>query len=134
MAAVTRHRNRACLRASRTVLLVLLLFVSSLALSAAHRILTPHRMCEVHGTLEHDTLAAQEAAPESAPTGPVYRSQGRTHEECELGPCLRSEAVQLHEARLVSVSSRCESPAVLPAEVLAEEARFRLAPSRSPPA
>ena len=127
-----RRFDRASARRRRSLLLVLLLLVSSLGARALHWLATPHRMCEIHGTLEHDVAAAPDSAPET-PTGPVYRPEGRSHEECSLGPCLRGEALPLQETRLVASFPHSESAALLPDAPPPEQARYRLAPSRSPP-
>ena len=123
-----RHSERA---RRRTLLLVLLLLLGSLGARALHWIATPHRMCEIHGTVEHETLTAQDS--EGPPAGPAYRSAGRTHEECSLGPCLRSEALALQDTRVTEAFRQRESAAQLPHEPLPERTRHGLAPSRSPP-
>lgn len=117
----------------RTLLLVLLLLVGSLGARALHWIATPHRLCEVHGTLEHELVAAQESAPATPASGPVYRPEGRAHEECALGPFLRGEVLPLAETRCVASFARVVRVGERPPERLPEQTRFGLAPSRSPP-
>jgi len=117
------------------LVLILLLFLSSSLATSAHWISTPHRLCSFHGTIEHGSVA--ELAPDihGTPGGPVYRNEGRSHEECSLGPCARLETAPLPAMTVVSAPLvlGC-APAFLRDDPLPDSALFLLAPSRSPPA
>ncbi len=117
-------------------LLVALLLVSSWISSAAHWISTPHRLCEVHRTLEHgwDTESGLRSA--RVPLGPVYGSEGRSHDECPLALLARTEAAPVpeHDCSRSSVPCPVGWVACLRSEPRPESGLFFLAPSRSPPA
>ena len=58
-------------------------------MSAAHWLLVPHRLCQVHRTWEHVSAVAEtHSEHESVPT---YRSGGSSHNECALATLARPE-------------------------------------------
>lgn len=118
----------------RRSLILALLLASSLALRVAHWVATPHQLCVQHGTLEH--LAATSAEHQvSADDGPVVRSTEPSHEECTNGQCARvdllPELALPDGGTLLARIDGCHAPA---SEPIPDATRYRLAPSRSPPA
>ena len=117
--------------------LLLLLCTGSTLARAVHWLAVPHRLCRVHGTLEHGSDALESDAPlvASDPELPAYRAEGRAHDECPLGPQARIESTPLPDApRVLGL------PGALPLATLVESARATsipllfLAPKHSPPA
>src|SRR5262245_12780087 len=58
-----------------------------------HWMAVPHRLCEVHGTIEHGRASEVASAPAPPLHGPRIRPLDGHHEECELGPLARTECV-----------------------------------------
>jgi len=118
----------------RALLLALLVLASWLA-GAAHSVAIPHRMCEVHGTIEHGRWA-KAAVPASRPLGPALENAGEaTHEECSVGPFTRTEILPLPQCAAevgVCLAPAGRSPLVR-FDPIPDPALFLLAPSRSPP-
>ena len=136
MGARMKRLRRAWRRGRCAQLLVVLLFAAGVLVSAAHRVTTPHRLCEVHGRLEHADDGAHELPTDGDPTGPAYGNEASMHEECHLGPFARTEvALLLPPDPVDSIELRPAGLAALPrAEPRPVSALFLLAPSRSPPA
>ena len=112
-----------------------LAFLGSTFAAGTHWLTVPHRLCEVHGTIEHGlaTEAKRPAVPRAA--GPIVREGERPHEECALGPFARMEALPpAHVAqRGLFVAEEC-GRVLVPEAPAASVPLFLLAPSRSPPA
>jgi len=115
-------------------LLCLALLLGAL-LRSAHEIAVPHRVCELHGTLEHGTLLhdGDEAAGDSA--GVRFRPASTPHEECELAAFTRHEEAVRPEAppavdRIGGARLAVHAPRVPPPA----RPLFGRAPARSPPA
>jgi len=114
---------------------LVLAFLGSTFAAGTHWLSVPHRLCEVHGTIEHG-LASEATPPESTPpAGPIVREGVPPHDECALGPYTRAEmALLAHvEGRGLFVAEPC-GRAFVSATAVASVPLFLLAPSRSPPA
>jgi hypothetical protein len=111
-----------------------LAFLGSTFAAGAHWLAVPHRVCEIHGTIEHGR-ASEAATPAELPaTGPIVGAAEQPHERCELGPVARTEAV-LPPAPVSCVHVLAESRGrvFLPADPAPSVPLLLLAPSRSPP-
>ena len=116
-------------------LALVLAFLGSTFAGGAHWLTVPHRLCEVHGTIEHG-LARESSTPANPrPDAPVVRESEQPHDECTLGPLARMEAVPpAHvEARGQFVAEECGRVFVQAAPAPSVPLVL-LAPSRSPPA
>lgn len=132
------HRRR-----TWTLGLVALLFLGSVLSSSAHWIATPHRLCSLHGALEHGTLGHEEhGAPADSGDAsahqdvrePVYRSGGHGHEECPFSPWARTEILPLPDlASEAGWLARARVPVWVRVDPLPDRPLHLLAPSRSPP-
>lgn len=123
-------------RDGRWAFLVLgLAFLGSTVAAGAHWLSVPHRLCEVHGTIEHGLATDPDRPASPAPAGPIVRELERVHDECALGPCARTDAVLPARAqvRALFLAEECGS-VVVPAAPASSVPLFLLAPSRSPPA
>lgn len=78
-------------------LALVLAFLGSTFAVGTHWLSVPHRLCAVHGTIEHGPERDVAPLPEAPPAGPIVRELERGHDECTLGPCARMEAVPLPE-------------------------------------
>jgi len=110
-------------------------FFGSTFAAGTHWLAVPHRLCEVHGTIEHGR-AIEVAIPIGPITpGPRVRPLDAPHEECDLGPLARTEGVvpASIEQRGQFVAEECGRVVAPDAPVLSVPL-FLLAPSRSPPA
>ena len=114
---------------------LLLAFLGSTFAAGAHWLSVPHRLCEVHGTIEHGLASDAMAPADPRPDVPFVRELEQPHDECALGPVARMEAVLLahFEARGVFVAEEC-GRVFVPAAPAASVPLLLLAPSRSPPA
>ncbi len=134
-------RSGRCLGTPRAGVLLVLLLAAAVSLAkTAHWLSVPHRLCEVHGVLEHGVADGRDSsspasASSPAPGGPHYQSTPSEHEDCECGPLARAEGALLTEPPRVS--------APLPArhgfspvrrERLGSIPLLFLAPKHSPPA
>lgn len=103
---------------------------------ALHWLTTAHRLCEVHGRVEHvgdEGLAAHHEA-DPVPSGPIVRADAGEHEGCGL-EAFASETVvpfDLHGDEALPLAPS-NGRACAPRSVVPGEPRFALAPSRSPP-
>lgn len=122
-----------------TLALVALLFLGSVLSSSAHWLATPHRLCSLHGAVEHGLVHGTPTDAESTTartrTGPAYRSGGHAHEDCPFAPWARSEvlplpALPVEAGRLLGAPRLADR---VRGEPLPEQALYLLAPSRSPP-
>jgi hypothetical protein len=109
---------------------------SSLA-RVAHFIAVPHRLCEIHGTIEHgaDPLV-QGNEPAGLPEAghPRVVAGDAPHEECGFGPCARVEALPSVTAEIqVRLVPERRTRVLVPDEPDPSIPILRLAPSRSPP-
>lgn len=127
-------RNRRALSSRWGVLLLLVLVGSSLA-RTAHWLAVPHRLCEVHGTLEHGLAADGVASARAGADGPSYRQRVKEHDECTFGPLGRTEVAPLPAAPHLSGVELPSRPEVfVPPEPAPSVPLLFLAPKRSPPA
>lgn len=122
-----------------TFLVFLLAYLGSAFAAGAHSISIPHRLCDVHGTIEHGTAdsVATTAADAHGPiaSGPIVRANDVAHHECSLGACARTEAALVPDT--LALTSVLDEPRVLvraPTEARPSVPLLFLAPSRSPPA
>ncbi len=116
-----------------SVLAVLLLALGGNAVSAAHWLLVPHRLCEVHRTWEHaSAIADTHSAPESVPT---YHDAGSSHEECALATLARPEPLSESTAEQGAARPQGVRAAriVHPTDRRAPIPPLFLAPKHSPP-
>jgi len=118
---------------------VLLALLGGTLARFAHQITVPHRLCQVHGTIEHglDDGPASRAELARGPDagGPKVRPVPGAHEECEFATFARTEhALVLAAPRVVLARLEPCAKAFFAAELPPESARYRWAPSRAPPA
>jgi len=130
----SKRRRGSAFRGLPLALVALALLAAGIV-RTAHEILVPHRVCQVHGTLEHGS-ASVAAADEAVRDGlPRLAPWAAAHEECELAPFTRTEPL-LAPAPQPGLDLRLEArraplpPCVPPPR----SALFRRSPSRSPPA
>ena len=132
------QRKGARVRARRaSVLVLLLVFLGGALARTTHDITVPHRLCQVHGTIEHGLAAVRDVADRPAQDdGPWYRPNPGPHEECELAPFTRPEksALPLSDCRLGLAVLEPRGAIFVPAVLAPRIAVYLQAPSRSPPA
>lgn len=136
MAGAMSPLRRAHRRRRAVVLaLVALLFLGSLFSGSAHWLMTPHRLCTVHGAVEHGPAGDHELTAARAPEGPAYSAEKGSHEDCPLGPWARTEVLPLPDLAREAVGPPSADTFVLRGrrDPIPDTVRFRLAPSRSPP-
>jgi hypothetical protein len=130
-----RKPTRSRTRDGRWAFVVFVLaFLGCTFAAGTHWLTVPHRLCEVHGTVEHGLASDARGPATPCPAGPVVRERERPHDECMLGPLARTEAIPLPHVELRGgfVAEECGRVPV-PAAPAASVPRFLLAPSRSPP-
>ena len=135
--SIARDARRACVRWSDvrwSLLAFVLAFSGSTFAAGAHWLTVPHRVCEVHGTIEHGLVSDASVPADPSPDAPVARETEPPHDECTLGPLARMDALPpAHvEVRGQFVAEEC-GRAFVPAVPTAAVPLFLLAPSRSPP-
>jgi hypothetical protein len=135
MARPARRTERFDLRKSVAIVLLAFALFGGAVQRLVHELAVPHRLCRVHGSIEHG-VEVESLAPRAAESdGPRYRGDPVRHEECDLPPLARTEtALVLAEsfsvvAPLVPCGTSFVPAALPPPSVLHLEA-----PSRSPPA
>lgn len=123
--------------------LLLLFFLGGTLARTLHQITVPHRLCQVHGTIEHgldtELLArgsAEECQPElSQDEGTHRRPDPAAHEECEVACFTRTEnALPLQVQRTSALLLEPNGPHFVRQFLAPRTALYRQAPSRSPPA
>ena len=125
--------RRAWLDGRWTFLVVGLAYLCTTFAAGTHWLSVPHRLCEVHGTIEHG-LAIDRTPVCPTPAAPILRETERAHEECTLGPYTRTEAVLLAEAQEHGLFLAERLGCVfVPDAPTPSVPLFLLAPSRSPP-
>jgi hypothetical protein len=117
-----------------TLVALVLAFLGSTFAASAHWLSVPHRLCEVHGTIEHG-LAPEPTPPENPlPRGPVAREPAPAHDGCSVGPYARIEAIPpAHDEGHGLLVAEPRGRAFVPAAPVASVPLLLLAPSRSPP-
>jgi hypothetical protein len=126
----------------RTAFLAFVLaFLGSAFAAGAHWIAVPHRVCDVHGTIEHGSedvrdLAGQaDALAARAHEGPIVRASGDEHEECSLGACARREALlPVHVDTAGRILPDPVGRVFVASDATPSVPLLLQAPSRSPPA
>lgn len=115
-------------------LALVLAFLGSTFAAGTHWLSVPHRLCEVHGTIEHGLAGDAHLPASPIPAGPIVREVERSHDECGLGPSARTEAMLLARAEEHGrfVAEDC-GRVLVPAAPAPSLQLFLLAPSRSPP-
>ena len=122
-----------------TFLVFLLAYLGSAFGAGAHSISIPHRLCELHGTIEHGPADAGVATPAPSrhtppSSGPIVRASEGAHHECSLGACARTEAALVPDQPAPArVLGEPRVVALVPAEATPSTPLLLLAPSRSPP-
>lgn len=137
---VMRKRDPLATCGGRWAYLALVLaFLGSTFAAGTHWLSVPHRLCEVHGTLEHGfggEIGSGPLSPAPLPDGtPVVTGEGQSHEECELGPCARTEALLLpRTGEQGRFTGEERGRTFVPQHASPSVPLLLLAPSRSPPA
>jgi hypothetical protein len=138
MMAASMGRFATASRGARGALLIVALLVANLLAGAAHLITVPHRLCQIHGELEHGRDSADSGVRQVHQGVQLSASEGgadHAHAGCPLGLCLRTEASPMClPAGAALVLQLPRKPLPVPAEPVPDPALFLLAPSRSPPA
>ena len=114
-----------------------LAFLGSAFAAGAHWLSVPHRLCEVHGTIEHGRPEPAAAPTKHAPVpaGPIVRAGDGTHDECSLGICARMESVlPAHVEVPLGFLAEPRGRVIVASDAAPSVPLLRLAPSRSPPA
>jgi len=130
-------------RGRLTLIAVGLALLSAWILQTAHWIAVPHRVCEVHGALEHGLAAEVSATPpgerarapgSGARVEATYAASTARHEGCALGPFDHREALlPLVAARSFEPALEGRATAERPRDAQHSVPLLALAPSRSPP-
>jgi hypothetical protein len=137
---VSASHRRPAWRPLGLALLALAYLLGTFA-EATHWLTTAHRLCEVHGTLEHvadaEELGASGAVAQASPTpeGPVLVPEPGAHDTCEVSDLAAPTPVPLDLDVPPSIPpTRVAAVAPPPSVPLPSGPRHGLAPSRSPPA
>jgi hypothetical protein len=116
--------------------LILLAYVAGGLGDALHWLTTAHRLCEVHGRIEHVASGAPADDPETCPgpAGPLVRSDFGAHEGCGLGGFASTTTVPVDLPAAETLPLTVASASAPVARFAPRGGpRFALAPSRSPP-
>jgi len=126
--------RRACVLAG-----ILALFLQGS--SGGHMLLVEHARCAEHGELvhngeAHDHVASEHGRADSATVhGTPDAGADEAHEHCSASADRRDALVSIVEAQVSARVSEAPHGCTLPnAFVVADTARFRVAPKNSPPA
>jgi hypothetical protein len=74
-----------------STLAALLLALGGNTALSAHWLIVPHRLCQVHGTWEHSSAVAETDSHSAPESGPTYRSDSTSHDECSFATLSRPE-------------------------------------------
>ena len=122
-------------RRGAACLVMLLLCLGGALANASHQLAVPHRVCQVHGRIEHGLAEAPAAAGPGREAGPLVERKATPHEECGFAPFTRPEPALAPVAQsgfVVLLEPRAANPPQ--PDLPARSELYLWAPSRSPPA